>query len=673
MSVRRSRSPYNPLTAAAVLALAATASAQVGTNYSFAQAVGTYTPITVGTLISQGSPTNTLDDSTFTVPLPFPFTYDATIQTQITVCTNGWLAFGAGVLSTYTPISSTAVTPGYVAACGRDLQSGFVFGATRTSGSPTLTNVNLTSNGPLQVGDSLVGTGIPTGTTVLAIAGNVITMSANATSTSATPAAVTAYGPWSTLRSDVQGTSPNQVFTVQWSGFRRFGTTLTTNQDLELNFQIRLYEASGQIEAVYGNCTPGVTTYATSVHQTGLRGPNNTFPANVNCRQNTKGTNDWATSAPGISNAAGQVFNNVAPANVIPNGLTYTWAPPTGVPATNTAYGTGCLTASATWYELFGTYDLGGTSVLMLPNVNGGYTMLPGTPTAFVHTVPGLALGDDQNGTLALPSAFNYPGGSTTTLTICSNGFIWMQPNVSTDYSPSVAELFSSAARVLPLWCDMVPDGATNVNNVFAEVDLVNNKAYVTWVNVPTYTVGGTVNMQIEFDLTTGTVNYTYGATTLPVITSIVGWTPGVGFSTVNAGSIDVSASLAGTFSTSATESVALALSAAPTPALGATVTYTTSNIPLAALISANLLSIIQVNPGLPLGGAPGCFTYVDLLTASTSLLFGAPTATQTFTVPNNTAFVGLPINVQSASYVPGINALNVITSNGMQSVIGNY
>ena len=42
--------------------------------------------------------------------------------------------------------------------------------------------------------------------------------------------------------------------------------------------------------------------------------------------------------------------------------------------------------------EQFGTFDLPGTAVRLTPNGSGGYTMFPGTPTAFVHTVPGLAL-----------------------------------------------------------------------------------------------------------------------------------------------------------------------------------------------------------------------------------------------------------------------------------------
>jgi PKD repeat protein len=325
-----------------MLALAGFASAQMGVgSYSFTQSLGTYVPLSGGTVIATATSAVTLDDVTYAVPLPFTFTFDGVPQTAISVQTNGWLSFGSTLPATsYTPLSQTTALPGVVSAFGRDLQGGYVFAGTRTLGSDQLTNVNVTSNGPLQVGDTLVGTGIATGTTVLAIAGNVITMSANATATS-TGTAVTAYGPWSEMRYETQGTSPNQVFVVQWSGFRRYGTTLTTTQDLTLNFQIRLYETTGVVEAVYGNCTPGVTTFTTT-SQVGLRGPNNTFPTNINNLQNTKGVNDdWLLSVPGTSNTSGMLFNNVAPANVITSGLTYQWGPPVGAYAGFTADVTG--------------------------------------------------------------------------------------------------------------------------------------------------------------------------------------------------------------------------------------------------------------------------------------------------------------------------------------------
>lgn len=91
---------------------------------------------------------------------------------------------------------------------------------------------------------------------------------------------------------------------MQWQNFKRFGSVLTTSQHMVLNFQIRLHESFGKVEVVYGDCSPGLTTF-TTVNQAGLRGPNNTFPANINNRLNTKGVNDdWQNSVPGTANSS---------------------------------------------------------------------------------------------------------------------------------------------------------------------------------------------------------------------------------------------------------------------------------------------------------------------------------------------------------------------------------
>ena len=137
----------------------------------------------------------------------------------------------------------------------------------------------------------------------------------------------------------------------------------------------------------------------------------------------------------------------------------------------------------------------------LIPNGVGGYTAVPGTGSNFVHTQSSLMLTDDSVGTLILPNTFTYPGGVTTAFDICSNGYIWMQsPNLLADFSPTAAELFSNPARLCPMWCDALPDGATGINNVFAEVDVAANKAYVTWANVPIFGgVGGNMDLQVEF------------------------------------------------------------------------------------------------------------------------------------------------------------------------------
>jgi hypothetical protein len=352
------------------------------------------------------------------------------------------------------------------------------------------------------------------------------------------------------------------------------------------------------------------------------------------------------------------------------------------VPAFHSPYGSGCYTVSGTWYESFaaGAMDLSSTAIHMTPT-GSGYVMTVGAPTAFVHSVPGLSLTDDSVGTLALPSAFAYPGGSTSSISICSNGYIWMQtPNALADFSPTVAELFSSPSRLCPCWVDLLPDGATNVNNVFAEVDVPNNKAYVTWVGVPTFTAGGVANMQVELNLTTGDVNYTYGTMTLPAV-AIVGWAPGTGLSTIDPGNRDVSATIAAGFTTGTPEILGVALSAAPPPVLGATVTYTLSNIRPSLSISAMFFSFGQTG-AVPLSAvgfnSPGCFSYLD---TSPSLGYGAvstllltnPTATMNVTVPNLGIWAGVDIYLQGATLAPAESPSGVLTSNGMRSRINSF
>jgi hypothetical protein len=51
---------------------------------------------------------------------------------------------------------------------------------------------------------------------------------------------------------------------------------------------------------------------------------------------------------------------------------------------------------------------------------------------------------------------------------------------------------------------------------------------------------------------------------------------------------------------------------------------------------------------------------------------FGNPSVTTPVVIPNNPAFVGVSMAAQSASYVPGVNALGFLSSNGMDLSLGN-
>ncbi len=346
------------------------------------------------------------------------------------------------------------------------------------------------------------------------------------------------------------------------------------------------------------------------------------------------------------------------------------------VPAANANYGVGCYNISATAYEAFpaNTIDLAGQSVRLTPNANGGYDAGPGVGSNFVHTAASLGLGDDTTALFTMPAAFSFPGGSTTDLRICSNGYIWLDgTSTAADFSPSTAELFSNPARICPLWADGVPDGATGVQNVFAEYDAATNKVYISYVNIPIFGgVGGILDLQTELDLASGAIEIRYGASLSCGNVSIAGIAPGVGVSVVNAGSVDFGA--AG-FSTNATESLPLALAGTSAPVLGTSLGFQADNIPASQVLSLYVMSAGQINPGLDLGsiGAPGCSAFVSLPELVTIDLLTQPSASVSYAIPADAALVDLEIYSQAISFVAGVNAFGMITSNGVASKLNSF
>lgn len=663
------------LAASAMLVMASAASAQVAISYSFSQSVGSYVPITGGTVLAAASGTSgaaSLDDVTYPVTLPFAFNFDNTAQTLIHVNTNGFVSFGATVPAgaTYTSISSTTAYAGAVAAANRDLQGGFVFAGTRTLASDIITGV--TSLGPIQVGDFLTGTGIPAGTTVVAILGTDIQMSANATATS-TNTAVSAFGPWAEIRHETLGTAPNRTFVVQWSNFKPFGATLTTSQHFNLNFQVRLDEATGEISTSYGSCSPGLAT-ATTVAQVGLRGPTNAFATNVNNRRNTKGVNDdWQNSDVGIANTSGMLFNNVAPANVIPNGLEYKWTPV--LIASNVNYGTACGAQYESFYQNFtspaaASAALSNTSFTMVPT-GTGYVVTSGGASYLAPSLAAtaLVLGDDADvDTPALTTPFPYSSGSTTAFRVCSNGFVSVAAGNTTSFTPSVATLLNSPQTAWWSWHDFNPAGAGSGQVMFEEI---GSMVYITWDGVYNFSTTPTPadanTLQFQFDCATGNVSVVFG--TLSVLGG--GWLVGYSPSgpSLDSGSINLATALP---IVTGPDLPALALAASPRPILGTTFTYTASNIPLSSTLSALMISLIQANIDLTSSGAPGCFQYADNNLSAIIPLLASPTDTYSVVVPSSLALVGLQFHAQVGSLVPGVNPLNVVTSNGVRSTFAS-
>jgi hypothetical protein len=428
---------------------------------------------------------------------------------------------------------------------------------TRTLGSNTVTVSNV---GPITVG-SLLGdssAGFANGTTVTAISGNTLTLS-NAATTAGVNTGTAFFGNWSNIRVETLGTAPTQIYVIQFQNFKRFGTTLGTAQDMILNFQIRLHQAGNKIEVVYGNCTPGLST-TTTVNIVGLRGPNNTFATNVNNRLVTKNVNDWATSAAGTANTSGLVFNNVAPANVIPSGLTYSWSEPTtdamdwnniqwltdGTNGSNTSLsvlaGT-TLTAYAQGYEMGITEPSGaglgveawiGYSSTNDNPANTGWTWVQatfntnvGNNDEFQANLPAIAAGTYyvasrwrlNNGPFTY-GGYNGPwngtGNNSIELILTPNPTQCATPVLPADAATGVAYPVANLSWTAPttgptptgyqVWFGTNPAALTNIGTATTTnvniTGLTANTVY-HWQIIPTSTVGGTATGCVVRSFTT--------------------------------------------------------------------------------------------------------------------------------------------------------------------------
>ncbi len=354
------------------------------------------------------------------------------------------------------------------------------------------------------------------------------------------------------------------------------------------------------------------------------------------------------------------------------------------VVATATNYGAGCVAKQASFYEHFLTtpsIDLSNSAFQMI-NTGTGYLVLPST-AAFVApsaTATNLGLGDDAETTVTLSGTMPYPGGSTSSLNVCSNGHISTASNTASfDYTPTPGEFLNWANATWAVWRDFIPGTAGGA----VKSEEVAGILYITWDAVVGYvgTAAGTTpsTFQLQFDLTSGNVTFVF----LSMDTvSVSGWTGGegwvVGYSpggaSLDGGSRDLTATIPGSFLLPGADLSAIAFAAGARPIGGTTIGLNTSNIGPTAPFGAVGLGFS--NPALDLTGLgmAGCTQYTDNLVTLLFLPFGSPTASTAFAVPSAPFAIGVHILAQSFVYDPAANLtlVGALASNGIDLGIGN-
>lgn len=376
-----------------------------------------------------------------------------------------------------------------------------------------------------------------------------------------------------------------------------------------------------------------------------------------------------------------------------PNGAGYDETCSACVPAFNQNYGSGCYNYFASFYQSFATAALAApalsnTSYTMTLNPNG-YTVAAASATLFPTTnATNLVLTDDSEVLAPVLSApLSFPGGSTTQLAVCSNGYVAAALGNSTTFNVSSTLLLGNPQSAWYVSHDMNP---TIVGSGQVKYEETGGVVYVTWDGC--WDFGGTSaadanTMQIQLDLVTGNVTVVFG-TLSPLGASgigwVVGWSPGGPSS--NPGSTTLPPA---TPFTTSPDAPGLAMSAAPAPVStgtsGTLMTYSLSNIPDANVssgiyIASTILSLGQDLAGTDLAPfAPGCRQYFTTLDVFLSpVILTGPTGSQQFSIPAGVA-PGFEFYAQGVALVfpgslpGGLNPGGVVTSNGVRSVINTF
>ncbi|MBX3464010.1 MAG: hypothetical protein KF830_12630 [Planctomycetes bacterium] len=344
----------------------------------------------------------------------------------------------------------------------------------------------------------------------------------------------------------------------------------------------------------------------------------------------------------------------------------------------NVSLGQGCYRRCRSFYELFpgSANDLSGTTVAMAPNAEGGYSVTTFAGGGVVPpTTPGLALGDDVvSPPIVLPFTFDYPGGSTNVIHADSNGSILLGATGPSTIGGTPASLLNAPTpRIAAAMTDLLPDGATNVANVFAEVDPGNPGVFlITWRNVPCFGAAAPSTFQIAlFDGGTADIVHLRYQTLVNDSTSnagicITGFSLGNG--AFDPGSTDLTA---GPFATSV-DAPALALAALSRPVLGANWDLRLSNIPATGVIGVDVYGL--ADPGLDdlfFVGLPGCGLRSTLDIQNAWLVTGG-THDYGLSLPPEPSWNGIAFYTTSAVFtVPPANAFGAMTANGIQGNLG--
>lgn len=335
-------------------------------------------------------------------------------------------------------------------------------------------------------------------------------------------------------------------------------------------------------------------------------------------------------------------------------------------------FGEGCYAKHGSFYELFApaSFDLGGTvsttvSLSLTPILNG-YQVQSGPNAWFTPISASIPLQDEGMSTRTLPFLFQFPGGATSQIRMCANGYIWLSNTGAADYTPTAAELAGGARRLAPCWLDL--DG-TSAGSFHQDNDPSGLAVYFTWLGVPAWNNPGPTNTFQLVLRQDQSVEFRYRSMANMPFESIVGWSRGAAAVPPEK---DISTSMP--FQVSVDQAgLSFNVVGSDRPIQGTTMDFLLSNI----VNPGSSVGIVVAGPrlaGIDLAiiGAAGCPLYADLLILY-GFPVGGPTQPWSIAIPIDGSLTGSKITCQGALLTPGVNPFGALTANAVELTFGLF
>jgi hypothetical protein len=116
--------------------------------------------------------------------------------------------------------------------------------------------------------------------------------------------------------------------------------------------------------------------------------------------------------------------------------------------------------------------------------------------TQSAHPGTSLGLTDDQTSTVSVPFTFRYYGVAYTQVSVCSNGWLALGTETSTNYTNTALPSASAPAKaVFGVWDDLNP--GSGAADVYYYNDATNHRFVVEWFRVPHYGTSAYENFEI--------------------------------------------------------------------------------------------------------------------------------------------------------------------------------